>query len=32
MRENGENVPSLKVVEVVMAQSNLGDNQYQKKI
>ena len=28
---NWENVPSLKVVEVVLAQYNLLDNQYQQK-
>ena len=28
---NGENVPSLEVVEVVLVQCNLVDNQYQKK-
>ena len=29
--KNGEKVPSLEVVEVVLVQSNLVDNQYQKK-
>ena len=29
--KNGENVPSLEVVEVVLVQSNLVDNQYQQK-
>ena len=29
--KNGENVPSLKVVEVVLVQCNLVDNQYQQK-
>ena len=29
--KNGENVPSLEVVEVVLIQSNLEDNQYQQK-
>ena len=28
---NGENVPSLEVVEVVIVQCNLVDNQYQQK-
>ena len=28
---NGENVPSLEVVEVVLDQCNLADNQYQQK-
>ena len=28
---NGENVPSLEVVEVVLVQCNLADNQYQQK-
>ena len=27
--KNGENVPSLEVVEVVLVQCNLVDNQYQ---
>ena len=27
--KNGENVPSLEVVEVVLVQCNLADNQYQ---
>ena len=27
-RKNGENVPSLKVFQVVLVQSNLVDNQY----
>ena len=30
-KKNGENVPSLKVVEVVLVQCNLGDNQYKQK-
>ena len=30
-RKNGENVPSLEVVEVVLVQCNLVDNQYQQK-
>ena len=29
--KNGEKVPSLKVVEVVLVQRNLVDNQYQQK-
>ena len=29
--ENGENVPSLEVAEVVLVQYNLVDNQYQQK-
>ena len=29
--KNGEKVPNLEVVEVVLVQSNLVDNQYQKK-
>ena len=29
--KNGENVPSLEVAEVVLAQCNLLDNQYQQK-
>ena len=29
--KNGENLPSLEVVEVVLVQCNLVDNQYQKK-
>ena len=29
--KNGENVPSLEVVEVVLVQCNLADNQYQQK-
>ena len=29
--KNGENVPSLEVVEVVLVQGNLVDNQYQQK-
>ena len=29
--KNGENVPSLEVVEVVLGQCNLVDNQYQQK-
>ena len=29
--KNGENVPRLEVVEVVLAQCNLTDNQYQQK-
>ena len=29
--KNGENVPSLEVVEVVLVQHNLVDNQYQQK-
>ena len=29
--KNGENVPSLEEVEVVLAQCNLLDNQYQQK-
>ena len=29
--KNGENVPSLEVVEVVLAQCNLLDNQYQQR-
>ena len=29
--KNGENVPSLEVVEVVLVQYNLVDNQYQQK-
>ena len=29
--KNGENVPSLEVVEVVLVQCNLIDNQYQQK-
>ena len=29
--KNGEKVPSLEVVEVVLVQSNLVDNQYQRK-
>ena len=29
---NGENVPSLEVVEVVLVQCNLVDNQYQQKL
>ena len=29
--KNGENVPSLEVVEIVLIQSNLEDNQYQQK-
>ena len=29
--KNGEKVPSLEVVEVVLVQSNLVDNQYQQK-
>ena len=28
-RQNGENIPSLEVVEEVLAQCNLADNQYQ---
>ena len=28
---NGENVPSLEVIEVVLVQCNLEDNQYQQK-
>ena len=30
-RKNGKNLPSLKLVEVVLVQCNLGDNQYQQK-
>ena len=30
-RNNGENVPGLEVVEVVLVQCNLVDNQYQQK-
>ena len=29
--KNGENVPSLKVIEVVLGQCNLVDNQHQQK-
>ena len=29
--KNGEKLPSLKVVEVVLVQRNLVDNQYQQK-
>ena len=29
--KNGENVPSLRVVELVLVQCNLVDNQYQQK-
>ena len=29
--KNGENVPSIQVVEVVLVQCNLGGNQYQQK-
>ena len=29
--KNGENVPSLEVVEIVLVQCNLVDNQYQQK-
>ena len=29
--KNGENAPSLEVAEVVLAQCNLVDNQYQQK-
>ena len=29
--QNGQNVPSLEVVEVVLVQCNLVDNQYQQK-
>ena len=29
--KNGENVPSLEVVEIVLIQCNLVDNQYQQK-
>ena len=29
--KNGENVPSLEVVQVVLVQCNLVDNQYQQK-
>ena len=29
--KNGENVPSLEVVKVVLVQCNLVDNQYQQK-
>ena len=29
--KNGENVPNLEVVEVVLVQCNLVDHQYQKK-
>ena len=29
--KNGENVPSLEIVEVVLVQCNLVDNQYQQK-
>ena len=29
--KNGENVPSIQVVEVVLVQCNLGSNQYQQK-
>ena len=29
--KNGENLPYLEVVEVVLAQGNLVDNQYQQK-
>ena len=29
--KNGENLPYLEVVEVVLAQCNLVDNQYQQK-
>ena len=29
--KNGENVPSLEVVEVVLVQCNLVDNKYQQK-
>ena len=29
--KNGENVPSLEVVEIVLVQFNLVDNQYQQK-
>ena len=29
--ENGENVPTVEVVEVVLVQCNLVDNQYQEK-
>ena len=29
--KNGENVPSIQVVEVVLVQYNLGGNQYQQK-
>ena len=29
--KNGENIPSLQVVEVVLVQCNLVDNQYQQK-
>ena len=31
MEKNGENVPSLEVVEIVLVQCNLVDNQYQQK-
>ena len=30
-KKDGENVPSLEVVEVVLVQCNLVDNQYQHK-
>ena len=30
--KNGENVPSLEVIEVILVQCNLGDNQYQQKL
>ena len=30
-KKNGENVPSLKIGEVVLVQCNLVDNQYQHK-
>ena len=29
--KNGENIPSLKVAEVVLVQRNIEDNQYQQK-
>ena len=29
--KNGENVPSLEVVQVILVQCNLADNQYQQK-
>ena len=29
--KNGENVPNLEVVEVLLVQCNLADHQYQKK-
>ena len=30
--KNGENVPSLEVIKVILVQCNLGDNQYQQKL